>query len=156
MIKFLRVDDRFLHGQVAFSWTRFLGVNCILIANDLVVNDELRKMSINLAKPPGIKLLIMSVNDAVNFIKSSDAEKFSIFVLTDNMADTLQLCEGISEIKLVNIGGMRMKPGKRMVSLAVAVDDADIEIFKKLADLGVEIEVRQVPAEKKKNIFDII
>ena len=34
MIKMLRVDHRLLHGQVAFSWTGYLGVNCILIAND--------------------------------------------------------------------------------------------------------------------------
>jgi len=34
MVKLLRVDHRLLHGQVAFSWTGYLGVDCILIAND--------------------------------------------------------------------------------------------------------------------------
>ncbi|MFQ7536893.1 MAG: PTS sugar transporter subunit IIB [Clostridium sp.] len=44
MIKMLRVDHRLLHGQVAFSWTGYLGVNCILIANDdCVTNDLLRQ-----------------------------------------------------------------------------------------------------------------
>ena len=58
MIKLLRVDHRLLHGQVAFSWTSKLSADCILIASDAVMNDDLRKMSIKLAKPTGVKLVI--------------------------------------------------------------------------------------------------
>lgn len=32
MIKKLRVDYRLVHGQVAISWSRALGVDCILVA----------------------------------------------------------------------------------------------------------------------------
>ena len=46
MIKNLRVDHRLLHGQVAFSWTSALGADCILIANDLVMKDEIKKLSL--------------------------------------------------------------------------------------------------------------
>ena len=41
MIKLVRVDHRLLHGQVAFSWTNGVGANCILVASDTVVNDDL-------------------------------------------------------------------------------------------------------------------
>lgn len=51
MITLLRVDHRLLHGQVAFSWTQYVGADCILIANDNVPDDELRKTTIKLAKP---------------------------------------------------------------------------------------------------------
>lgn len=51
MILLLRVDHRLLHGQVAFSWTQTLGADCILIANDAVAGDELRKTTMKLAKP---------------------------------------------------------------------------------------------------------
>ena len=39
-----------------------------------------------------------------------------------------------------------MADGKRQVAAAVAVDDKDVEAFKKLRDLGVEIEIRKVPS----------
>ncbi len=52
MIVFLRVDHRLLHGQVAFSWTQYVGADCILIANDSVPNDDLRKTTIKMAKRP--------------------------------------------------------------------------------------------------------
>ena len=40
MIKLVRVDHRFLHGQVVFSWIKTIGVDCILVANDEVAKDR--------------------------------------------------------------------------------------------------------------------
>ena len=50
MIKLLRVDHRLLHGQVAFSWKNAVEADCILIACDAVMKDDLRKTSIKMAK----------------------------------------------------------------------------------------------------------
>lgn len=48
MIKLLRVDHRLLHGQVAMTWTQELDTNCILIACDAVVKDDVRKTTLKL------------------------------------------------------------------------------------------------------------
>ena len=156
MITLLRIDDRLIHGQVAFAWTKHLGVNCILVANDTVVKDELKKMMLNLAKPPGVKLLLFSVADAVSFLNSEEADKYKTFVLVDKAPDALALCQGVKGISAVNVGGMRMAEGKKMISSAVAVNEADIQAFETMASMGVEVEVRQVPTEKKKNIMELI
>ena len=40
MIKMLRIDDRLIHGQIAVVWSKELGVDRIVVANDKVaVND---------------------------------------------------------------------------------------------------------------------
>ncbi|MGC2920454.1 PTS sugar transporter subunit IIB, partial [Enterococcus faecium] len=40
MIKLLRVDERFVHGQVALAWTNNLGANCIFVAsNEIATNN---------------------------------------------------------------------------------------------------------------------
>ena len=39
MIKLVRVDHRLLHGQVIFSWTKQVGTNYIIVADDKVPND---------------------------------------------------------------------------------------------------------------------
>lgn len=70
MITLLRVDHRLLHGQVAFSRTQYVGADCILIANDSVPGDELRKTTIKLAKPPSVKLVIKNINDSIEAIKA--------------------------------------------------------------------------------------
>ena len=46
MIVNVREDNRLLHGQVAMAWNQVLGSDCILIANDSVPNDEIRKAGI--------------------------------------------------------------------------------------------------------------
>ena len=69
MITLLRVDHRLLHGRGLFS-TQYVGADCILIANDSVPGDELRKTTIKLAKPPSVKLVIKNVNDSIEAIKA--------------------------------------------------------------------------------------
>ncbi|WP_281627833.1 PTS sugar transporter subunit IIB, partial [Traorella massiliensis] len=75
--------------------------------------------------------------------KASDAQK--IFIVCDNPTDVLALVEGGVPIKKVNIGNMHMADGKRQVATSVAVDDKDVAAFKKLQELGVELEIRRVP-----------
>lgn len=74
MIKLLRVDHRLLHGQVAFSWTQGLGADCILITNDDVPKNDIRKTTIKLAKPAGVKLVIKTIEDAIAALKSGVTE----------------------------------------------------------------------------------
>mgnify|MGYP001636077532 CR=1 FL=1 len=50
MIKLLRVDHRLLHGQVAFSWKNAVEADCILIACDAVMKDDLTEKLSNLTK----------------------------------------------------------------------------------------------------------
>ena len=39
MIKLVRVDHRLLHGQVIFSWTKQVGTNYIIVADDKDQHD---------------------------------------------------------------------------------------------------------------------
>ena len=47
---------------------------------------------------------------------------------------------------------MHMAEGKRQVATSVAVNDADVAAFKKLMDLGVELEIKRVPDTPAENI----
>lgn len=51
MIKITRVDERLVHGQVAFAWTNSLGADCILVVNDEAAADKLRATTLKLAAP---------------------------------------------------------------------------------------------------------
>ena len=59
MIKLVRVDHRLLHGQVAFSWTNGVGANCILVASDTVVNDDVWKTTLMWQNQRLSKLVIL-------------------------------------------------------------------------------------------------
>lgn len=149
MITLLRVDHRLLHGQVAFSWTQYVGADCILIANDNVPEDELRKTTIKLAKPPSVKLVIKNINDAIESIKSGVTDKYHLFIVVESVNDAWRIASAIGEIKSINLGGIKAKEGSKNISKAINLLPEEIEQLQQLVGKGVEVEIRQVPNDRK-------
>lgn len=149
MIKLLRVDHRLLHGQVAFSWTQFLGVDCILIANDSLMTDELRKTTIKLAKPQGVKVVMKNIEDSINAINSGVTDKYKLFVVVESIEDAEKLIKGTDKFKVLNLGGIKAREGTRNISKAINVTQEEEETLKELINLGVEVEIRQIPNDQK-------
>ncbi|MCR8558929.1 PTS sugar transporter subunit IIB [Mucilaginibacter sp. BJC16-A38] len=156
MIKLTRIDDRLVHGQVAFTWTPALGVNCLLIANDKVANDEFLKMTLGLAKPAGTKLLIKSLADAATFLNDEKSRNMKILLIINSVKDAYALVNEVEEIKSVNFGGLRMIDGTRLISKAVAVNDEDVILIRELLNKGIELELRQVPTDTKQMVASLI
>ncbi|WP_122646397.1 PTS sugar transporter subunit IIB [Enterococcus mediterraneensis] len=156
MIILTRVDHRLLHGQVAFSWTQSLGADCILIANDDVPNNEVRKTTIKLAKPQGVKLVIKNIEDSIAALKSGVTDKYKLFIVVESVGDAYRLAEAYPQIKTINLGGTKVKEGTRNIGKAVNVLPEEEELLKKLVDQGVEVEIRQVPNDKKVNVTEVL
>ena len=149
MILNVRVDHRLLHGQVAFTWTTALGSDCILIANDSVVDDQIRKTTMKLAKPAGVKLVIKNVEDSIAAINAGKTDKYKLFIVTGSVADAKRICDAVPEIKSINLGGIKNREGARQVSQAIFLLPEEEDELHELAANGVELEIRQVPTEKK-------
>lgn len=149
MITLLRVDHRLLHGQVAFSWTQYVGADCILIADDNVPDDELRKTTIKLAKPPSVKLVIKNINDSIESIKSGVTDKYNLFIVVESVNDAWRIASAVGEIKSINLGGIKAKEGSKNISKAINLLPEEIEQLQQLVGKGVEVEIRQVPNDRK-------
>ena len=146
-----RIDNRLLHGQVATQWNSTLGANLILIANDDVSQNKMRQQLMDMAAPSGVDTRYFSLEKTINIIhKAADRQK--IFIIVENPQDVLTLVEGGVPIDKLNIGNMHMSEGKRQVATSVAVDDADVESFKKLQEKGIELEIRRVPSIAAENV----
>lgn len=156
MIKLLRVDHRLLHGQVAFSWTQELGADCILIANDDVPVNELRKTTIKLAKPQGVKLVIKNIADSIAALQSHVTDKYKLFIVVESVVDAEKLVSACPEIQQVNLGGIKAREGARNISKAVNLLPEEETLVKKMIQKGVEVEIRQVPKDKKIYAKDVL
>jgi PTS system mannose-specific IIB component/fructoselysine and glucoselysine-specific PTS system IIB component len=156
MIKLTRIDDRLVHGQVAFTWTPALGADCLLIANDKVAKDEFMKMTLGLAKPAGTKLLIKSVKDAAVFLNDEKSKNAKVLILINSVKDAAALAAEVAEITTINFGGLRSKEGSKLISKAIAVNDDDITIIHEMIVKGLELEVRQVPTDNKQLVASLI
>lgn len=156
MIILTRVDHRLLHGQVAFSWTQSIGADSILIANNDVPVNEIRKTTIKLAKPQGVKLVIKNLEDSIKALQSGVTDKYKLFVVVESIADAYQLAQAYPGITKINLGGIKAKEGARSIGKAVNVLPEEEKLLKELIAKGVEVEIRQVPTDKKVDAAEVL
>lgn len=156
MIKLTRIDDRLVHGQVAFTWVPSLGIDCLMVANDKVAKDDFLKMTMNLAKPPSARLLILTVENAIALLNDPKSRNLKVLLLVASINDAWELANSLPEIQSVNFGGIRMKEGARLISKAIAISDEDLTTISKMLEKGLELEIRQVPTDKKIIVKDLI
>lgn len=151
-VKLFRIDYRLLHWQTGVLWVQKLGANMILVAGDVIAKDDMRKNLVKLAAPKNLKTMVVSNEEAINFLNSEEAKKYTIELLVERTQDALALVEGVPSLKVLNAALMKTAPGKKMVTKYLAVGEDDIANFKKMLDLGVEIGCYTVPTEKSVDI----
>ncbi|MBC6349358.1 MULTISPECIES: PTS sugar transporter subunit IIB [Lactobacillus] len=158
MLKLIRVDERLLHGQVAIGWTSNSGANTILVANDEAQKDKVKAMALDLAKPSGVKLYIRSVAESGPIVeKFASAKKAQVLVLVRTVQDALKLIKNSNGvIKELNVGGLKFEDGKKKLNDYVAVSDQDIADLKTIQKLGVNLDFRMLPRDKKLSLADLL
>jgi PTS system mannose-specific IIB component/fructoselysine and glucoselysine-specific PTS system IIB component len=149
MIMLTRVDERLVHGQIAFAWTNALGANCIFVVNNAVAKDDFRKGSLKLASPPGIKFVVKGVEDAKKALAGTAIDKYKIFLIVDNTADALDLAKSSNKIKEINLGNMKMTEGRKRVTNSVYMNPQELLDVKEIKKLNIEVECRAVPGDSK-------
>lgn len=155
-INLARVDTRLLHGQVATNWTPASKANRIIVASDTVAKDDLRKQLIKQAAPGGVKANVVPIDKLIEAAKDPRFGNTHALILFETPQEALRAIEGGVPIKELNVGSMAHSTGKTMVNNVLSMDKDDVETFEKLRDLGVEFDVRKVPSDSRKNLFDLI
>lgn len=158
MLKLVRVDERLVHGQVAVGWTSNSGANTIFVANDEAQRDKIKAMALDLAKPAGVNLYIRGIDESGPIIKKfSSAKKAQVLVLVRTVSDALKLIkESDGVIKDLNVGGLKFEDGKKKLNEFVAVSDQDIKDLKEIKSMGVNLDFRMLPRDKKLSLNDLL
>ncbi|GCF92838.1 PTS fructose transporter subunit IIB [Enterococcus florum] len=155
-IRLARIDDRLIHGQVATAWSKATGIERILVVSDTVAQDELRKFLLKQAAPPGIKSNVITKRKLIEVYHDQLFDHLRVMLLFEIPQDVLEVVEAGVDIQSINIGGMRFLEGKKMVTNFISLDKSDVQCFLKLADLGIELETRKVPADRKNDLIQLI
>lgn len=155
MIVLVRVDDRLLHGQMAISWTKHLQADTILIANQAAVNDEFTMMSLRLAKPRGVQIIIQDLAQAFHYLREASDSESRVMVVVKNLRDAQCILEQFPMIAELNIGGLRSRSHVLRIQDSVALNAADIELCQKIGE-RVHIYVQEIPSEKRKAIREFL
>ncbi|AKC60600.1 PTS mannose transporter subunit IIAB [Blochmannia endosymbiont of Camponotus (Colobopsis) obliquus] len=156
IINLARIDDRLIHGQIVTRWTKETNVSRIIVVSDEVAKDEIRKTLLTRIAPPGVTAHVVSISKAIRVFHNPKYAKDRVMLLFNNPNDVLRLIEGGVPITSVNIGGMAFQEGKIQINDAISVNKEDIDAFKKLNKIGIDLEVRKVISDSPLKIMDLI
>lgn len=148
-ISLLRIDSRLIHGQVMTSWAKAVPCEAIFAVNDGVADDPIRRELLLQIVPPHLKGYVITVEKAIKVWHNPKYAGKNIIWLVTNPTDIVRLIQGGVKINTVNVGGMTYREGDKLISQAVAVNKDDVEAFKKLLALGVNMSLQQVAANRK-------
>ncbi len=152
----VRIDDRLIHGQVAAFWCNILKAQRIMVANDLVANDELQKSVLRMVSPPGVATSIITKDRAAENINAGKYDAERVMLILKSPRDALDLIKLGVEIKNINVGNMAHHDNTVQIKRSINVTQDDIENFKKLNTDGVKLTSIMVPDEPTTNLMDYI
>ena len=156
MLKLLRIDDRLIHGQVAFSWVAATNVSRIIVGNDEYANNKMLKMTLSIGKPPNIKMDVLQLIETIELLNSGNVNLEKTMVVVKDVEDALTLCKKVDDIERVCLGGVRDGNGKKLVHSQVFLSTEEIEMIKEMIELGKDVFAQDVPANSKISGTEII
>ncbi|MCD6569398.1 MAG: PTS sugar transporter subunit IIB [Deltaproteobacteria bacterium] len=152
----VRVDDRFVHGQILESWIPYLDVQCVIVVNDYLASDDFQKAIMSMAIPDRIIIKIISIKDVAGLIHDPLLKGKRALLIVSSIKDAYKICqEGIFFTRL-NIGNLKMQDGCKQLSFSVWVDHEDVDILKRFIADGVYISLQSVPRERDIDLRTII
>ncbi|SHF11077.1 PTS system, mannose-specific IIB component [Atopostipes suicloacalis DSM 15692] len=151
-----RVDTRLLHGQVAINWNKATNPTRIIVVNDTISKDEMRKTLLQQAAPPGVRTNAIPIRKLVEINDDPRFGATRAMLLFDNPQDVLEAVEQGVDIKEVNLGSMAHATGKRMINKALSVDEEDVKTFKALEEHGVTFDVRILPGDSREDLDSLL
>ncbi len=147
MIQMIRVDDRLLHGQIAYSWKAELNYEAIVIANEDAATNKLRKAALQAAKPAGVKIATRSLQDAVELLNNEKLKQLKVLVLVDTPVDAEYLYEHLEEQPKLNLGGVQSKEERVQLDKALYLNQEEMSALDRLDEKGIEINYQLVSSE---------
>ena len=152
----VRIDDRMIHGQVATQWSGRLNATRIMVINDNIVNDEMRKTVVRLAAPANVSTSILGRQKALNNIKSGKYKGQRVLLICVSPMDVNYLIDNGLPINSVNVGNLAQRDGTERVRPSINVTPEEKKSFKKLIDRGVEVTVIPTPQSPTVYLKDYI
>lgn len=139
-----RIDDRLIHGQVMTAWLQFTGGNHIMIIDNETAGDEFTKSIMAMAVPNGIKLSVLTVEEAVGKL-SGNLGNDKVILLAKEPQVYLTLFESGINIEEIIIGGMGVRKNRETLYKNIAASKEEKEIFRKILANGINMKIHVIP-----------
>jgi PTS system mannose-specific IIB component len=146
-----RIDNRLIHGQVLEAWVPFVHADSIVVANDEVAGNSLKKMMMKASVPSRMKVEIGTIDEAVALLNSDQLDRRRVLLLFGTSADALRAYQAGVKFDQLNLGNMHADKGKARFSCTLFLNPEDLENLEALDRAGVKITSRCIPADSERS-----
>ena len=146
-----RIDNRLIHGQVLEAWVPFVKADCIVVANDELAHNPLKKMMMQASVPSRMQVEIGTIDEIISLLKSEALQRKKVLLLFGTAADALRAYRSGLEFDRLNLGNLHADKGKARLCCTVFLDEADVDDLALLDQAGVDISARCIPADSERS-----
>lgn len=142
-----RIDNRLIHGQVLEAWVPFVKADCILVANDEIADNSLKKMMMQASVSSRLRVEIGRVEEIAALLNSGELDKCRVLLLFGTTSDAVRAYRSGLNYMRLNLGNLHADKGKARLSCTLFLNAADLDDLAMLDQAGVEITARCIPAD---------
>ncbi len=151
MISLIRVDDRLIHGQVMAVWVRALNITHIIVVDDDTAADLFSQQVMRLAIPQGMALTISPLSTATESLRKATKDGSHTLVLIRSIDTAVKLFDHFP-YKDLNVGGIGMSPGRKLLWRSIAASQQEVDQLRGLRDAGVNVYLQMIPSEPRRSL----
>ncbi|MDO4198314.1 MAG: PTS sugar transporter subunit IIB [Erysipelotrichaceae bacterium] len=162
MIKLVRLDERMIHGQVATKWSRVLGVNRIIVADDMAANSDTMKNALMMAAPATCKVAIVTVDKAIELCNDPRSESLSILLIVASIENLLRVAKEVKGVPQINVGNYgRIAPKvdgaiRDTYSKNLYAYDSEVALLKEVMATGIPCNVQTIPDDAPVELSSVV
>lgn len=145
MIALTRVDFRLIHGQVITRWLKQCDINEIVTVDTELSKDVFMQDVFKMAAPKGVKISVLSSDDAVALQEKGGLEKNRVLMLFKSVKELHETVGKGLKLEEVQIGGLGGGPGRKAVNNAITLDRVDADQLLELENKGITVYFQTTP-----------
>lgn len=149
----VRIDDRLLHGQVCAFWTNYLKLTRIMVANDIVAEDDMQKSVLRMAAPVGIRTSLLSVQKAAEHIMVGKYKGQRVLLILKGPEDACRLLDLGLPIAHINVGNMANRLHTLQYKKSISLTTKEYDLFMEIEKRGVCLTAQMVPEDKESDLM---
>jgi len=180
----VRVDERFVHGQIIEAWVPYTKANTIIVINDALSKDSLMKGIIESTVPQNISVLVKDFSEGIGYLLKAQDETGNysnslfqditlrrwfkdgrlvrnkrcerIIVIFADLKDAIKAYHMGFHFKELNLGNLHNPCQLKMLTPSVYLSVEDIDIINELRHSGVILDVRAVPSDRSGRVKECL
>lgn len=152
MIKDARIDDRLIHGQVCGYWVPQNSIEQIVVVDDEIVKDAIRKRALEFGCPEKVKLSFHSAAKTAEILLRGEPEK-NVMLLFRSPKPVLTMIEAGYAFDRVSVGNISPQgSGDIHIKGTTYIAPEDAEVFKAIIARGTQVILQTIPHDTPEDL----